>query len=577
MTMNVVQVHANPGPTKRVAALYRVSTKKQLEPSENGGDIPTQQKACQEFIESHAGWTLTKEYYEKGVSGFKKKASERDVIQRVLFDAENDEFDVLLVFMFDRLGRREDDTPFILQALVGFGVEVWSVTEGEQRFDNHTDKLLAYIRSWQSSGESYKTSIRVDEAHRQMVQEGRFRGGAVPYGYRTKPSGKFNKKGKELLEPVIIPEQAAIVRLIYRLIVEEGYGQNRIAMLLNERGHKTNKGNPWSSSFINTLVKHPIYKGYIVYARGEENEVYSREQQADLVIVDEGTWNRAQEIRAKRIPENTKKEDQECVIRSTKGSLLLIGMARCGYCKNPLTSTWNKKNYKRADGTIHHKRYAKYRCSGKALRKVECSGQTVYSQFKLESIVLSEVYFYLDRLATVDLSKRMEEMRRQNLGNEEREVRRRRNELDTERTKLEKLMDEVIKVISGESQFSRGTLEEAIAKTKDKISELEIVLQKAEKALTSKKIEEAEIKTLQQYVPVWRKVFDQASDAKKKMMLATIIDCVRVFRDRVEVDFRLRIDQFLGTMECAPTKQDHLVDEIMSGKVLTANSIAKNG
>jgi DNA invertase Pin-like site-specific DNA recombinase/ElaB/YqjD/DUF883 family membrane-anchored ribosome-binding protein len=527
---------------------------RQVDVSENGGDIPTQEKACHNFVDSKPGWQVVKEYKELGVSGYKKKSSDRDEIRKVLADAENGEFDVLLVFMFDRLGRREDDTPFIIQSLVGFGVEVWSVKEGQQRLDGHPDKLLNYIRFWQASGESYKTSIRVDEAHRQMVQDGKFRGGSVPFGYRTKPSGKFNKKGKELLELEIIPEQADVVRLIFRLIVEEGYGQNRIATLLNERGYKTNKGNSWSSSVINTLVKHPIYKGYLVYARGTDKEVYSREQQLKLVIVDESTWNQAQEIRARRTPENTKKEGRECVVRSTKGSLLLIGMARCGHCGNALTSTWNKKNYTRADGTTHHKRYAKYRCSGKALRKVECSGQTVHAQYKLESIVLSEVYFYLNRLATVDLSKRIEEMRRQNLGNEEREARRRSKEIDTERAELEKLMDEVIKVISGESQFSRGTLEEAIARTKEKISELEIGLQKAEKALTSKQIEEAEIKTLQQHVPVWRKVFDQASDAKKKMMLGTIIDCVRVFRDRVEVDFKLRIDQFLGAMECDPAK-----------------------
>jgi len=31
---------------------------------------------------------------------------------------------------------------------------VWSVKEGEQRFDHHVDKLTNYIRYWQASGES---------------------------------------------------------------------------------------------------------------------------------------------------------------------------------------------------------------------------------------------------------------------------------------------------------------------------------------------------------------------------------------------------------------------------------------
>ena len=48
------------------------------------------------------------------------------------------EFDVLLVFMFDRIGRIDDETPFIVEWFVKTaGVEVWSVKEGEQRFETH--------------------------------------------------------------------------------------------------------------------------------------------------------------------------------------------------------------------------------------------------------------------------------------------------------------------------------------------------------------------------------------------------------------------------------------------------------
>ena len=69
-------------------------------------------------------------------------------------------FDILLVFMFDRLGRRDDETPFIVEWFTKQGIEVWSVNEGQQRFDTHVDKLMNYIRYWQASGESLKTSVR---------------------------------------------------------------------------------------------------------------------------------------------------------------------------------------------------------------------------------------------------------------------------------------------------------------------------------------------------------------------------------------------------------------------------------
>ena len=56
---------------KRVYCLYRVSTKKQVDKQKD--DIPMQKIACQDFVKQQ-GWVITKEFYEKGVSGFKVSA-----------------------------------------------------------------------------------------------------------------------------------------------------------------------------------------------------------------------------------------------------------------------------------------------------------------------------------------------------------------------------------------------------------------------------------------------------------------------------------------------------------------------
>ena len=61
----------------RVHVLYRVSTKKQVDKQKD--DIPMQRIACQQFAEEK-GWVITKEFYEKGVSGFKVSAKDRDAI-----------------------------------------------------------------------------------------------------------------------------------------------------------------------------------------------------------------------------------------------------------------------------------------------------------------------------------------------------------------------------------------------------------------------------------------------------------------------------------------------------------------
>ena len=154
---------------KRVMCLYRVSTKGQVDPQD---DIPMQRRECLEFISRQQDWQFCEEVMEKGVSGYKVSIQKRDVIQDLKNRALRKEFDVLLVFMFDRLGRREDETPFLVQWFVEHGIEVWSTREGQQRIENRADKLINYIRYWQAGGESEKTSIRVKAAHSQMTSDG---------------------------------------------------------------------------------------------------------------------------------------------------------------------------------------------------------------------------------------------------------------------------------------------------------------------------------------------------------------------------------------------------------------------
>ena len=156
---------------KRVYCLYRVSSKIQVDRNNDKNDIPMQKQACHEFA-ARQGWEIVAEHAELGVSGFKVSARDRDAIQDIQKAAAEGEFDILLCFMFDRIGRIDSETPFVVEWFINNGIEVWSVNEGQQRLDSHIDKLLNYIRYWQASGESVKTSIRTKTRVRQIAQEG---------------------------------------------------------------------------------------------------------------------------------------------------------------------------------------------------------------------------------------------------------------------------------------------------------------------------------------------------------------------------------------------------------------------
>ena len=135
----------------RAALAYRVSTKGQVDHD----DIPMQKIDCRKFAQKQ-GWRVVKEVAEKGVSGSKVSASKRDAIQQLKEEAANGEFDILLVYMFDRLGRIESETPFVLEWFVQHGIQMWSTHEGQQKIETHGDKLMNYIRFGRRQGSRRK-------------------------------------------------------------------------------------------------------------------------------------------------------------------------------------------------------------------------------------------------------------------------------------------------------------------------------------------------------------------------------------------------------------------------------------
>ncbi|HEY0827573.1 MAG TPA: recombinase family protein [Bacilli bacterium] len=535
---------------RRVGAFYRVSTKGQLD----GDDIPMQRRACNEFIEKQ-GWVLVKEYIEKGISGFKVSASKRDEIQRAKVDAEQKQFDILLVFMYDRLGRRDDETPFVMKWFDRKGIELWSVKEGRQKFEDHSDDLINYIRFWQSSGESKKTSMRVNEKHSQMVEDGLFRGGTAAYGYHLVDSGVKNKKGKELLKLKIHEEQAEIVRMMFNCVYEFGYGSNRITKLLNQNKVPTGTGGTWTIGVVNYSLRNPIYKGYMAYAKRKNDDgifsvqskdkwILSREVIQELAIIDEEIWEKVQEIRSSRNPDKMKKEGVHRY-NISKSPLIFVGLVRCGHCGSPLTTTYCNKDYKLKDGTRKKKVSVKYRCSGKAVGKA-CDGQTLYAQNKVEGLVLEEVFKYLDQLKQIDFSKQIDDLTKKAAEGDMKLLKKLKNEIQIKSNELTVLNAEVPKSLLGKSSFKPELLGQLIDQKENELNEQHSTVITLENSLQEKKVEMSHLEELKKHIPLWSEIFKTAPVEKQKMMLHSIIEKILVNRDRIEVKLRLSLDQFIG-------------------------------
>lgn len=332
---------------KRVRILLRVSSDQQLEAD---GDLGIQRQLDVECIKNHADWILDKkEYFEGSNSGYKNSVADRDILQEIYQDAQNHEFDILVVYKDDRLGRRMWEIGGYIMALKGLGVDVYSVKDGVISPDENDiiGQMMLSMRYAMAQKSSSDTGMRVKDTAKKLVAQGKFMGGAAPYGYVLEHSGELSKHGRALKHLVICPEQAEVVRHIYNLSLSKEYGSAKIANTLNkdERYKNLAPNDVWKSGTITSILTNPIYAGYTAYNRRErlngryrsldsKEWIIAENQNPDIVIIDENTWTKVQEKRRQRGNKYMKSLDNQnvTVMKRNDGMLSLVDVLHCGYC-----------------------------------------------------------------------------------------------------------------------------------------------------------------------------------------------------------------------------------------------------
>ena len=527
---------------KRVICLYRVSTKGQVDKD----DIPMQRIECRKFIEAQ-GWMLVGEYAEKGVSGFKVSAEKRDAITSIRKEAERGAFDVLLVFMFDRLGRRDDETPFLVEWFISKGIEVWSTREGQQKMESRADKLINYIRYWQAGGESEKTSERVRTKHRQMVEAGLWRGGARPFGYKLIHTGRIGKKNRQLFDLAIDEKESGIIRDIFDGYIRRGMGMHRLANYLNS--HYPSPDKIWAPQSIKTILTNPIYIGI-----SRCGDVRSPVNEALRIVSDED-FQFARHVMDMRVTRKTQTrgdidEDNPDEAKRTKtsiyGASLLSGLLYCAHCGHKLVGTYHTKQ--RANGAYYYRPV--YRCYNGATKAKGCDGQRTYSAARIEKAVLEIVHQYFSHFGESMDAVWKEQQRLQIKQGSGARLKQAELSLSRLQAQHKKLREELVKVLMGESVFDEETIKSMLDEKQDAIEKAEAYLKEVRASAedTEQKLQQL----IFQYRSIknWSSVFDQANDDEKKMILARIIEKITVDKNyNISIYFFLTLEDFRKEME----------------------------
>lgn len=529
---------------KRVRSLLRVSSKQQL----HDNDIPVQRAQIEEFISKKPEWEFDMEYIEKAVSAFKNKVEDRKILMQILNDAKNKEFDILLTFMSDRIGRKEEYSVYV-STLSNLGIEVWTIKEGLLSTEENTDRLMVYLKFWLNEVESRKTGERVKAAQQEMVKKGKHVGGYAPYGYELVYNGKIGIHGRALKELRVVEDQAEVVKEMFRLAVEENLGAHSIAKRLN-KSFSSVKGGEWKTVTVADRLKNPIYMGYMTYNRRSHKDTYKRnpveewifseDPIEELQIVPPDVWYKAQQIREER-KQRTKKE--EYVIKSS-GQLPLMGLAYCGSCGCRLTNGSRYDQWKLKDGTTQKKMSRRYKCTQKANGSILCKGPALYNADEIEDAIFKKINVYMSNLKQSnvydDIIKNQEKTRKEI----KKQINEKQKEVELLDMDIKTLEDQLPKAIRGEGGLSVEKMYTILERKECLKAEIQEEINQKEQEYRATDITNKDIADFAQIIPNWEKEFMESPVHIKKVLLGKIIEKIIIDKEQIKIVFKISEESF---------------------------------
>lgn len=547
---------------KRVRMLLRVSSNQQLEAD---GDLSIQRQLVREYIESHEDWVLdTKEYFEGSNSGYKNSVSDRSILQEALRDAQNGEYDILVAYKDDRIGRRLWEIGKYIMDLKMNGVDIYTVKDDCISPDSNDimGQMVLALRYGNAEKSSADTGARVKDTAQKLVQKGKFMGGAAPFGYELVLSGEISKHGRALHHLVIIPEQAEIVKYIYELSLNKEYGSQKIAHILNEHDRYKSMApkDVWKSGTITSILTNPIYAGHTAYKRREringkyhrldsEEWITSSEPNEDIMIIDSDTWNRTQDRRKQRGDKYIKKLEHKDVnvIKRNDGMLALVDVCHCGYCGCKMVngskySYWTMKDTgeKRASKTPI------YKCQT-AWQGVPHDKSKQYRADKIEPIVFDVLADYIGKLQeNEDIFQEIEYNQSKDKKGKENELKKEKQELSNIRKKIDVLEDNIANAITGDYPLSLEQLVSIINKHKQQAENQEEIIRQKEVELKNVSVTMDEWTELREKIPTWQDVFLNADTPTKRVLVNRLINRIEVKKDEIVVRFKINLDNFIN-------------------------------
>ena len=545
---------------KRVRMLLRVSSNQQLEAD---GDLSVQRQLVKDYIFSQSDWQLDeKEYFEGSNSGYKNAVADRNILQEALQDAKAKEYDILVVYKDDRIGRRMWEIGAYVMSLKSFGVDIYTVKDGciSPESDDIMGQMMLALRYGNAQKSSSDTGMRVKDTAQKLVQKGKFMGGKAPYGYKLELSGEVSKHGRALHHLVVVPEQAEVVKYIYELSLHKEFGATKISKILNE--HEIYKDRAprdiWKSGTIVSILTNPVYAGYTAYKRRERVDgryhrldskdwIFAEKPDTEIAIIDENMWNQIQDTRKQRADKYIKSLENQnvTVIRRNSGMLALIDVLHCGYCGRKMTNG-SKYNYWTIKDTGERRtsKIAIYKCPN-AWNGIPHEKTKQYRADQIEPMVFEALAEYIGKLQeNEDVFTQIEENQSRQKAVKQSELDKEQSELENIQQKISVMENNIPNAMTGDYPLSLEELAGIIRKHKELEQKHKRIVEERKAELDAMKVSMDDWENIRSKIPTWQDVFWNADTTTKRVLVNKLIERIDITKDSVNIRFKINLNDF---------------------------------
>ena len=545
---------------KRVRMLLRVSSNQQLEAD---GDLSVQRQLVKDYIFSQSDWQLDeKEYFEGSNSGYKNAVADRNILQEALQDAKAKEYDILVVYKDDRIGRRMWEIGAYVMSLKSFGVDIYTVKDGciSPESDDIMGQMMLALRYGNAQKSSSDTGMRVKDTAQKLVQKGKFMGGKAPYGYKLELSGEVSKHGRALHHLVVVPEQTEVVKYIYELSLHKEFGATKISKILNE--HEIYKDRAprdiWKSGTIVSILTNPVYAGYTAYKRRERVDgryhrldskdwIFAEKPDTEIAIIDENMWNQVQDTRKQRADKYIKSLENQnvTVIRRNSGMLALIDVLYCGYCGRKMTNG-SKYNYWTIKDTGERRtsKIAIYKCPN-AWNGIPHEKTKQYRADQIEPVVFEALAEYIGKLQeNEDVFTQIEENQSRQKAVKQSELDKEQSELENIQQKISVMENNIPNAMTGDYPLSLEELAGIIRKHKELEQKHKRIVEERKAELDAMKVSMDDWENIRSKIPTWQDVFWNADTTTKRVLVNKLIERIDITKDSVNIRFKINLNDF---------------------------------